>query len=234
MFPAIEQLLVVQDRDRKIRALKQELKHAPLERKRLEEKLAGAQQHLEKVKHTAKELEVERKKLEDEAQTKRDHIVKYQTQKFQTRKNEEFQAFTTAIEHLEADIRKIEDRELELMQSAEELKPQIAEADKTDKAAKASVQQQIADLEAKVATIEQQIAEITGERSKLVSEVEEDLLDNYERLFATKGDAVVALEHEVCTGCHVKVTASTNAGTKAGRGIIHCDQCGRMLYFVRT
>ena len=42
MLPEIEKLLVLQDRDRKIRTLKQELKMAPLERKELDEKLAAA------------------------------------------------------------------------------------------------------------------------------------------------------------------------------------------------
>ena len=36
MLPEIEQLLVLQDRDQKIRTLRQELKIVPLERKELE------------------------------------------------------------------------------------------------------------------------------------------------------------------------------------------------------
>lgn len=231
MLLAIEKLLVIQDRDRKIRVLKQELKHAPAERKKLEEKSAGMHKHLDEVKLKSKELEVERKKLENEAQSKRDQIAKYQVQKFQTRKNEEFQAMTTAIEHLQRDIRAIEDRELELMEQAEELKPRIVEAEKADKQTKAAVDQQIADLAAKVETIEKQVKSLETERSELVTGIDEDLLDTYQRLLANKGEAVVAVEHEVCTGCHVRVTASTNAAARAGRAVVHCDQCGRIIYY---
>ena len=42
-----------------------------------------------------------------------------ETQQFQTRKNEEFQALTNEIKRFEADIEKIEDREIELMEEAE-------------------------------------------------------------------------------------------------------------------
>lgn len=230
MLKEIEQLLVLQDRDRKIRALRQELKHAPLERKQLDEKLAATQKSLEAVKQKGREVEVERKKLENEAQSKRDQIAKYQVAKFQTRKNEEFAAMTTAISHLEDEIRKIEDRELELMEAAEQLKPRIAEADKTATATKTQVAGQQADLDVKVKTIEGQIQTVESERAGLVGGVEEDLLDTYQRLFSSKGDAVVPLEHEVCTGCHMKVTAATNAAVRAGRGIVHCEQCGRILY----
>lgn len=231
MLPEIDQLLVIQDRDRKIRALRQELKHGPLERKQLEEKLAETQKQLEAVKQKSKELEVERKKLENEVQSKRDQIAKYQLQKFETRKNEEFQAFTTAIQHLEDDIRKIEDHELEIMEGAEELKPRIADADKTAQNTKASVERQLADLATKQKTIEEQIQQVEADRAKLAGTIEEELLYTYQRLFATKGEAVVSLEREICTGCHMKVTAATNAAARAGRSIVHCEQCGRILYY---
>ncbi len=231
MLQDIERLLVLQDRDRKIRALRQELKHAPLERKRLDETLTSSQKQLDALKLKGKEVEVERHKLEVDVEGKRGQIAKYQTQKFQTRKNEEFAAFTTAIEHLERDIRTIEDRELELMEATEVLKPQIADADKGNQAAKALVQRQVTDLDAKVKVLQEQIAGVEEERKKQAAEVDEDLLYTYDRLFTNKGEAVVALEHEVCTGCHMKVTASTIASAKAGRSIVHCEQCGRILYY---
>src|SRR4051812_38945809 len=116
MLKELEQLLVLQERDRKIRALRQELKTAPLERKQFDDKLAATQRKLEATKLKSRELEVERKKLEIDVQSKRDQIAKYQTAKFQTRKNDEFQAMNTAIEHLQAEISTLEDRELELME----------------------------------------------------------------------------------------------------------------------
>ncbi len=231
MLKELEQLLVLQDRDKKLRALRQELKIAPLERKQFEEKLAATQARLDAAKLKSKEIEVQRKGLENEEQSKRDQVAKYQTQKFQTRKNEEFQAISTAIQHLEDEVRKLEDRELDLMQSSEELKPQIAEADQAAQAMRALVARQIADLEAKVAAVGEQIKKLEGERTALAAAVEEDLLDSYERLFTTKGEAVVALERDVCTGCHMKVTASTAQRTKASREVVNCEQCGRLLYY---
>ena len=119
MLPEIERLLVLQDRDRKIRTLKQELKTAPLERKELDSKLTSANSQLDAAKLKARENEVERKKLEIDVQAKRDQIAKLQTQKFNTRKNEEFQAFNNEIKRYEDEISKIEDRELDLMENAE-------------------------------------------------------------------------------------------------------------------
>ncbi len=230
MLPEIERLLVLQDRDRKIRTLKLEQKAAPLERKDLDNKLSAANIALETAKLKSKENEVERKKLELDAQTKRDQIAKLQTQKFQTRKNEEFQAFNNEITRFEGDVRVIEDQELELMESAEKLKSVAAEAERHAQATRTSVQRQLADLDLKAQALQAQLDDIEKERNTLAGEVEEDLLDTYQRLFNNKNEAVVPLEHDVCTGCHMKVIAQTAVSVKGGRSIVHCENCGRILY----
>jgi predicted nucleic acid-binding Zn-ribbon protein len=89
----------------------------------------------------------------------------------------------------------------------------------------------MADLDAKGKALDSQLKQLTEERTELASKVEEDLLNRFERLFTSKGDAaVVALEHEVCTGCHMKVTAQTAHRVKNGKEIVSCEQCGRILY----
>lgn len=230
MLPVVEQLLIIQDRDKKIRALRQELKFAPQQRKELEDKLAAITKQFEAAKLRGKEIEVERKRLEVEAQAKRDQIAKLQTQKFQTRKNEEFAAFNHEITRFEGDVRTIEDRELELMEEAEKAKVIVAEADVQAKAVKAQVERQITDLETKIKAVETQLTGLEAERVKLAEGIDEDLFDTYERLFKNKGEAVVALDHEVCTGCHMKVIPQTSANVRARKEVTHCEQCARILY----
>jgi predicted nucleic acid-binding Zn-ribbon protein len=232
MLPEIERLLVVQDRDRKIRAFRQELKLAPLETKDWDAKLVAANAQLEAAKLKGKEIEVERKKLEDEATKKREQIAKFQTQKFQTRKNEEFQALNNEIKRFEDEITKIEDRELELMEEAEKAKGAIANATKNAQEVKALVERNLADIADKTKAIAQHLADVEAERAKLAAEIEEDLLDTYQRLFTNKGEAIVGLEHEVCQGCHTKVTAQTRVNLKADKVVVHCENCGRILYQV--
>ncbi len=87
------------------------------------------------------------------------------------------------------------------------------------------------DLEAKSKTLNSRLEDLAKERAELAGKIDEDLLSRFERLFASKGDAVVvALEHEVCTGCHMKVTTATATRVRAGKEIISCEQCGRILY----
>jgi hypothetical protein len=232
MLPEIERLLVVQDRDRKIRAFKQELKLAPLETKDWDAKLAAANAQLEAAKLKGKEIEVERKKLEDEVTKKREQIAKYQTQKFQTRKNEEFQALSNEITRFEGEITQIEDRELELMEKADAMKLTIADATKNAQEVKALVERNLADIADKTKAVAQHLADLEAERTKLTTDIDEDLLDTYQRLFTNKHEAIVGLEHEICQGCHTKVTAQTRVNLKADKVVVHCENCGRILYTV--
>ena len=89
----------------------------------------------------------------------------------------------------------------------------------------------MADLDEKGKTLETRLKELTAERAELSGKIDEDLLSRFERLFASKGDAaIVALEHEVCTGCHMKITTQTAHRVKNGKEIVSCEQCGRILY----
>ena len=230
MLPEIQNLLILQDRDRKIRMLRQELDAAPHERRDAEDKLAAAVRNLDAVKQRAKEIEVERKKLENEAQAKRDSIAKFQTQKFQTRKNEEFQALNNEITRYEGEIRGLEDRELESMEEAEKVRALVAESEQQTKTVKAQVARQLGDIDAKLGSLAAHLQEVETERAGLAVGVDEDLLDTFDRLFANKSEAVVPLEHETCMGCHMKVTTQTVVKVKGGREIVHCEQCGRILY----
>jgi len=233
MLPEIEKLLVLQDRDQRIKTLNTELKNAPIERKDLEMRLAATAAGAEKAKASLRDLEVEKKRLEVEAQGKRDQINRFKTQQMQTRKNEEFQALGNEIAHFEKEISKIEDRELEVMEAIEAAKPVLAEAERAVAEARSRVAAQIADLEAKIATLNETLKTTEVERASLTDGIDEDLLDQYNRLFVSKGgNAVVSLEHEVCTGCHMKLTTQTLVRVRGGKEITHCEQCGRILYWV--
>jgi hypothetical protein len=117
------------------------------------------------------------------------------------------------------------------MVEADKVKADLGVEEKKSATVKESVARQTADLEAKSETLQSQLEELTKERAEIAGKIEEDLLSRFERLFKSKGDAVVvALEHEVCTGCHMKVTTQTAHRAKAGKEIVSCENCGRILY----
>jgi predicted nucleic acid-binding Zn-ribbon protein len=231
VYPELEQLLVLQDRQQKIKQIETEIETVPLQRKSLEAQLAASVAGVEALKQKNRHVEMDRKKLELDVGTRTETIARLKTQQYQTRKNDEFQAIGHEIERYENEIRKIEDEELELMVQADTIKVDLAEEEKKAGVVRESIARQTKDLEAKSTTLQSQLEELSKERAEIAGKIDEDLLSRFERLFKSKGDAVVvALEHEVCTGCHMKVTTQTAHRVKAGKEIVSCENCGRILY----
>ena len=231
MHSELEQLLILQDRDQKIRQIRTEIETVPLRRSSLEAQLAASRASVEGLKQRARQVEIDRKRLELDVGTRTETISRLKTQQYQTRKNEEFRAIGHEIERYENEIRKIEDDELELMLLADKVKADLTEEEKKATAAQNSIARQTADLEEKSKALESQLQGLSKERSELAGKIDEDSLGRFERLFKSKGDAaVVAIEHGVCTGCHMKVTTATAAQVKAGKEIVSCENCGRILY----
>lgn len=232
MLDAIEQLLVIQDRDRKLKSLLVEKKALPGEKLLLEKALVDAKARLEAARMKLKENEVARRKLELDVEQKQTSIGKFKSQQMQTRKNEEFQALSNEIKRFEGDVVGLEDQELELMEEAERLKRVVEETEKRFQAEKTQIETALRAGEEKVGALDKRIAELEAERASLAKEVDEDTLDRYERLFKSKGDlAIVGLTKEVCGGCHMRLPLQTSLKVKAEQEIVHCDQCGRILYY---
>jgi len=231
VHPELEQLLVLQDRQQKIRQIENEIKTLPLQRRNLEAQLAATVAGVETLKQRARQVEVDRKKLELDVGTRQETIARLRTQQYETRKNDEFQAMGHEIERYEKEISTIEDQELELMDQADKLKAELNGEEKKAATTKESITRQLVDLEEKSKTLQSQLDELKKQRTELASKIDEDLLDRFDRLFESKGDAaVVAVEHGICTGCHMKVTTATAMHVKAGKEIVSCEQCGRILY----
>ena len=231
MHSELEQLLILQDRQQKIRQIQTEIETVPLRRKSLEAQLSASASAVDVLKHQTRQIEVDRKRLELDVGTRTESIARFKTQQYQTRKNDEFQALGHEIERYENEIRKIEDEELELMVQADKVKIDLAEEEKKAAGVKESIARQTSDLDEKSKALESRLADLTRERAELAEKIDEDLLGLFERLFKSKGDAaIVAIEHGVCTGCHMKVTSATAASARAGKEIVSCENCGRILY----
>ena len=143
MQEIIEKLLVLQDRDRKISRVTQELAHIGPERESLKAKAASTQTALDAAKLSVKKIESERKQRDLEIEGKKTQIDKYLNQQLQTRKNEEYKALTHEIEMAKEVIFKIEDAEIVLMEQAEIAQKSVVTATAEAAAAKKLVDDQI-------------------------------------------------------------------------------------------
>jgi uncharacterized protein len=234
MLEVIEKLLILQDRDRKILRVRNQLAYIQPERQSLVSKAERAQAALENAALRLKQLESDRKQLELDVEAKRQQIEKYSIQQFQTKKNEEFRALAKEIETCKGIITGLDDQQIELMEQAELVQKEVHAATQAAKEAKKLTDGQLANLEDREKNLKKELAELEATRLDLTAGIDESTLSRYERLLKNKGESVVVgISHAVCGGCHMGFPTQLVLACKAQQELVTCPNCGRILYYTR-
>jgi len=229
--PALDKLLVLQDRDSKRLNLEAQLKATPRDIAVVEQKIASEKAAIDNARNEVKELEVKKKSLETEIGTVGDKAAKYRTQQLSVKKNEEYQALGNEIKNMEAAISILEEKELGFMYSIDEAKKKFA-------AAEALLKQNIVGHEARIRDLRTRETSIAGELKQAQAEVaasrtpiDEPSLRIYDRIAARGLPACVPIHDGKCGGCHLKVSGESDSDSRKGDKLATCDQCGRIVYW---
>jgi predicted nucleic acid-binding Zn-ribbon protein len=233
MLGVIEKLLILQDRDRKISHVRAELANIEPQRLRHQAQLAEGQNALDAAKLRLKQLESERKRLELEVEGKKQQIEKYSLQQFQTKKNDEYRALASEIDTCKAEIRSLEDQQLELMEQAEGVQKEAAAASQSVTETKKRVEGYLADLASREQALQKEMADLEAGYEQLEASVADDsILARYKRLRRQRGErTVVGIEHSVCGGCHMKLPTQIVMSCRGAQDLVCCPNCGRILYY---
>lgn len=228
----IEKLLILQDRDRRISRIREQLARIEPERELFQSRAASAQAGLDNAKLKVKQTETDRKKLELEAESKKQLIEKYALQQFQTKKNEEYRALAHEIETCKEEITRLEDKQLELMEQIEAFQKQTAAATREAEESRKVAESKLKDIAAGEQNLRAELSGLESNRDQLTAAIEERALRQYERLLRNKGDnVVVGIQHGVCGGCHMKFPVQLMVSCQAAKEMITCPNCGRILYY---
>lgn len=231
MLPEIEQLLIIQDRDQKTTKLNSDIERLPLEEQQAKQRLKSVIESVNSAESEIKGNEVEISKIELDIDTRKDSITKLKNQQLETKKNEEFAAMEHSITNYQDEISKLEDSQLELMEKGEELNTSLKEANDIHAKEQKVVDAELAIIKERKIQFSKKIEELKSDREKIASNIDNDLLDQYNRIFKSKkGVAVSELINNICSGCHMKVTPTTAGMVRAEKVVSTCDQCGRILY----
>jgi len=231
MLLDIENLLKLQDADKEIRRLQDEVAELPKRVAVIEQKLAGTKAQLEKAQAAVKADEANRRKYETNIKDIREKISKYRDQSLAVKTNEQYKALLHEIQFAEKEITGNEDRILELMVNADA-------RDKEVKAAQAELKEETAEIEKekeqarqRTAEDEKQLAEWRAKRDQLRAGVREDLLRHYERVSKFRGSGISEVRDHKCMACQVMLRPQTYNDVRSGKETVVCDSCQRILYF---
>src|SRR5690242_19897357 len=120
--PALELLLVLQDRDTRRVGLESQLAAIPREVGLMEQKIAAERAAIENARTELKELESKKKLLENDIASAEQKVAKYRAQQLEVRKNDEYRALGAEIDTTQNAIGLLEEDELKVMFAIDEAK----------------------------------------------------------------------------------------------------------------
>lgn len=230
MLPDIENLLKLQDVDKEIRRLQDEIAELPKRVAAIEQKLAGTKAQLEKAQVAIKTDEASRRKYETNIKDLHEKISKYRDQSLAVKTNEQYKALLHEIQFAEKEIAANEDKILELMVNADTREKEVKAAQVELKAETAEIEEEKEQARQRTAEDEKLLADAKGKRDQFRGGIREDLLRHYERVSKFRGSGIAEVRDHKCMGCQVILRPQTYNDVRSGKDIFFCDSCQRILY----
>ncbi len=228
----LEKLLVLQDRDRKLRQLLQETRDIPARKQLIESRLKANRDALLLAQENLKKNLAAIKSVELEIESVKDTIKKYRGQQGQIKSNDQYRALEREIREQMGRVRELEEREIVLMEDSETLKKLVAEREAALQQDDHAVQGDLKVLDERLANLQGEIEQARKNREGLTDGIDDAWLSRYSRIFNNKGDyALVPVENGTCGGCHMKVPPQLVQDAKRGDAMVSCSYCGRLLYW---
>src|SRR5258708_13515803 len=231
MLPDIENLLKLQDADKDIRRLQEEIAELPKRVEAIEQRLADPKAQLEKAQASVKADEAARRKYETSIQDLRGKISKYRDQSLEVKTNDQYKALLHEIQFAEKEIAAAEDKILELMLNTDAREKEVKLAQAELKAENGEMEKEKADANQRTAEDEKQLTEWRAQRDQLRGGIDADLLRHYERVAKFRGTGISEAFDHKCMTCQVKLRPQTYNEVRTGQHAVVCDSCQRILYF---
>lgn len=231
MHKNLEVLLDIQALEQRARELEQGIAALPRRTAAIEARLAGAQAALERAQAAQAGNQSERRQLDREIDTLREKISKIRGHSADVKTNQEYKALLDEIAFAENQISQHEEHLLEVMEQADGLERQAAEAQRALAAERQAVERETDEC-AELARRDQAELATLRQRGKVLRGEAEDLwLRRFDKVLRMRPQALAAVDREACSGCRVRLRPQFLQEMLAEpERLFVCESCGRILY----
>jgi len=232
MLPDITHAIRLQNLDDRAAELTKEISALPKHTAEIEKKLESHQRRLDHDRAALVANLKDRKRLEGEIQTNEQKISKLKTQMMEAKTNDVYRAFQHEIDFCQQEIRRHEDRILELMTEADPLEKAVKAAEVALATEKKQVEEEKTKARERTAVDQKEIDGLMIERKQILSEMTPRIASEYERI--RKGRAGVAIAEVLqgrCSKCNMQLRPQFLQELKRQDAVMVCESCKRMLYW---
>lgn len=233
MNSQLQAIIQLQELDNRIAALQAAIAALPLHLRDIEKQLNDITEANLAATNRIAANQQQRRQFDADIQALEQKISKYNNQLLDVKTNEEYKALLHEIEFSKAEIRKTEDKILELMIAADGDEKRLRETGEEFKRQQQQVAQEQREAEAVSRQKQKELDVLLVERQHLQAGVGDTLMDLYNRISKLRNGIVVAeVKDQICTVCHVMIRPQTYNEVMRNSEIIQCSNCGRIQYWV--
>lgn len=224
-------LLKLQEVDAKIYAHLRSKKMKPLELEGIRLKREGQLLAVQSAEKRLSELQLHRKEKEMDLEAKEGTIKKYQIQLYQVKTNKEYQSLQKEIEGLKADNSVLEEEILHLMEEVDREKSMLTEQKGILSSLEGELKREGERIQREIEAIDQDLVHFKEKREEMIPELDRKLLERYDKiLLAKEGVALVPIEGNSCSGCHMSLPPQVINEVQLQEKLVTCESCSRILY----
>jgi len=232
MLADLKLAIRLQEIDTHLVGLQREIAALPVHISAIEKKLISHERKLEADRAALVANQKERKQSEGDIQVWEQKISKLKGQMVEAKTNEQYRAFQSEIDFCQAEIRKLEDRILDLMGESEPLDRNVKAAEAALRTEKQQVEAEKSGARERTAEDKKAAAELQQERAAIVSQMSATTVQRYERARkARRGIALAEVVDGRCMACQIALRLQYFQDLKKDDQILSCESCQRLLYY---
>ncbi len=232
MLNLTKQLLDLQQADAKVHEVVTHLERLAAHRRQLEARITQERADVAALRDACQKLELDSRARNLEVDELDMHIRAYQERLDKGIISfKEMEDLRTKIATEKVRMGHLEDEALSLMSSIEAARLELAQAQADLAPREQHLQTQVADIAREIQETEMgRLTQLRSERAALATAAPAYALAQYEALRATFANPVASIDHGTCGGCKIRVSANTVERVRAGREIVTCEHCSRILF----
>ena len=233
MTPALSALVALQALDSAADALRKRLADMPAAEQAIAAAADTARAGVEAAKARIQENTTARRALEKDVAVVDGRLSKFEDHKAAVKTNQEYTALLHEIATAKSEKDAIEERLLLLMEDGDGHTAALKTAERALQEETERGKQARSALDADRAQINGELERLAHERTQEARAVDATLMAKYSQLLKQrKGVAVARMVGEICEACHVRLRPHVTQQVRRNDGIVQCDSCQRVLYFV--
>jgi predicted nucleic acid-binding Zn-ribbon protein len=229
-----ENLIKLQKLDIEIRNTSVLIDDIPHQIEEIDKKSEESLKIVQAAKDNFVQNQKKRRGHESALQDKKEIIEKYKRQLNGVKTNKEYSSLLKEIDETNAEIDFLEEEIIGEMLSADDIEKEIKAASKKAEEVQAELSRKKEVIFQEKDKAEEKLKDSEAEKEELLPKIPSNQMKLYKQISSIKNGIVLSpVTEEFCTMCHMRVRPQMVNELIAGTQIITCENCGRILYYVK-